>query len=257
MSGRTPWSREQLLVAFGLYCQIPFGKLHAANPTIKRFAECIGRTPSALAMKLANIASLDPAITETGRRGLPGASAADRALWYEMQEDWGRFALESEQAIETITSNLVDTTTIPEAGAHDHRGGEATVSTTTRIGQQFFRKAVLSAYDHRCCITGLSVPSLLIASHIIPWRDDEANRINPANGLALSALHDRAFDLGYITVDETMCVKVAHDDTKEDDPFYADSLLSYEGKQIRLPDKFHPGSQFLAYHRSHIFRGSI
>ena len=80
MTHGTPWTRDQLLVAFALYCRLPFGRLHARNPDIIEFANAIGRTPGALAMKLTNIASLDPAITSTGRRGLKGASTADRAI---------------------------------------------------------------------------------------------------------------------------------------------------------------------------------
>ena len=87
------WTRDQLLVAFALYCRLPFGRLHYRNPEIIKFAEAIGRTPSALAMKLTNIASLDDAITTTGRSGLRNASAADRAMWEEMHEDWERFAV--------------------------------------------------------------------------------------------------------------------------------------------------------------------
>ena len=67
---RKGWARQQLLVAFSLYCQMPFGKLHSRNPEIIKFAEHIGRTPSALAMKLTNIASLGPATTSTERKGL-------------------------------------------------------------------------------------------------------------------------------------------------------------------------------------------
>ena len=85
MGVRTGWTRQQLLVAFKLYCELPFGKLHFRNPEIVKFAALIGRTPSALAMKLTNIASLDPAITSTGRKGLKGAAAADRAMWAEME----------------------------------------------------------------------------------------------------------------------------------------------------------------------------
>lgn len=77
---RKNWTRQQLLVAFSLYCQMPFGKMHSRNPDIIKYAEYIGRTPSALAMKLTNIASLDPAITSTGRKGLKGASEADRKM---------------------------------------------------------------------------------------------------------------------------------------------------------------------------------
>lgn len=66
MAERLAWTRQQLLVAFSLYCQTPFGKLHSRNPEIIKYADLINRTPSALAMKLTNIASLDPAITSTG-----------------------------------------------------------------------------------------------------------------------------------------------------------------------------------------------
>jgi putative restriction endonuclease len=58
----------------------------------------------------------------------------------------------------------------------------------TRVNQDFFRAAVLAAYDGRCCITGLSVPKLLNASHIVPWSVDVKNRTNPRNGLCLNAL---------------------------------------------------------------------
>ena len=98
MSARPPWTRKQLMVALSLYCRLPFGKLDSRNPEIIRLAEVIGRTPGALAMKLVNIASLDDAITSTGRTGLTGASARDRAMWNEMQGDWDRFAEEAQQA---------------------------------------------------------------------------------------------------------------------------------------------------------------
>ena len=74
MTHGSPWTRDQLLVAFSLYCRLPFGRLHARNPEIIAIADAIGRTPGALAMKLTNIASLDPEITSTGRSGLTGAS---------------------------------------------------------------------------------------------------------------------------------------------------------------------------------------
>src|SRR5450830_1787031 len=98
------WTREQLLVAFNLYCQLPFGKFHSRNPDIIRLAALIDRTPSALAMKLVNIASLDPLITDTGRVGLKGSSKLDRAMWDEMQNDWNSFAIQSQ----TMVDNLVE-----------------------------------------------------------------------------------------------------------------------------------------------------
>ena len=62
------WTNEQLKLAFYLYCQLPFGKLHSKNPIIMKMASFLGRTSNALAMKLVNFASLDPAIRSEERR---------------------------------------------------------------------------------------------------------------------------------------------------------------------------------------------
>lgn len=42
MARGTVWVRDELLVAFGLYCRIPFGKLHHGNPDVIKLAECLG-----------------------------------------------------------------------------------------------------------------------------------------------------------------------------------------------------------------------
>ncbi len=256
MPARTGWTRQQLLVAFSLYCQMPFGKMHSRNPEIIKYAELIGRTPSALAMKLTNIASLDPAITSTGRKGLEGASATDKTMWEEMQADWGRFAVETQQALSFFggitkfeSETKADDTSASDE-AVDYTGSNKTLQTTTRIGQDFFRRAVLSAYDYRCCITGLAVPRLLVASHIVPWRVDAKNRLNPRNGLCLSMLHDKAFDVGIITISEDMTVHVSQKHATGADHFFKLALLAYDGKPIALPEKFRPHVDFLARHRN-------
>ncbi len=250
------WTRQELLIAFGIYCQTPFGKLHSRNPEIIKFAEQIGRTPSALAMKLTNIASLDPAITSTGRRGLSGASSADRKMWEEMQNDWEGFVLDSESAIRRITlkkDNL--TTNDPEKMiAEFYAETEKEIKTKARIGQSFFRRSVLSAYNYKCCISGLTVPKLLVASHIIPWRSDSTNRLNPRNGLSLSMLHDKAFDLGIITINDDMTIRVSDSHAKDGDHFFNTALKRYENKPIALPEKFVPDKAFLSYHRENIFQ---
>jgi len=250
------WTRQQLLVAFGLYCQLPFGKLHRGNPLIIEYAEKIGRSPSALALKLTNIASLDPAITSTGRSGMKNASAADRAMWSEMNADWESFALASAEALSAVgiepTGEADADSQVDELS--DYTAEDTIAQTKVRTGQGFFRRTVLSAYDFQCCITGLSVPSLLVASHIVPWRDDHANRLNPRNGLCLSALHDRAFDAGIITITKQMTVRVSSAYALEKDQFLHSALVGYEGSPIRLPEKFPPEPEFLDYHRTSIFK---
>lgn len=244
-------------MAFGLYCQMPFGKLHSRNPNIIKYAEQIGRTPSALAMKLTNIASLDPAITSTGRRGLSGASSADKRMWEEMQSDWESFVLESEAEMAKLFQENGDSDSLEpcDLNDEDYTGQNKEIKATARIGQSFFRRAVLSAYNYKCCITGLSEPKLLVASHIVPWRSDAPNRLNPKNGLSLSMLHDKAFDLGIITINDNMTIRVSDIENSLHDNFFQTAIKCYENKQITLPEKFAPLQEFLAYHRDHIFLG--
>lgn len=254
---RSRWTREQLLVAFALYCRLPFGQLHHRNPCIVNVAAAIGRTPSALAMKLVNIAALDPVVTSTGRRGLSGASAKDRAMWHEMEEDWASFAVACEQAL-AVAEGKEELLPGTEPGVEPEAqrdGRDRIALRKVRIGQRFFRTVLLSAYGGRCCISGLSVPDLLVASHIVPWREDVDNRANPRNGLLLSALHDSAFDQGWITVEDDLTVRVSKDMAGPTDPFLDRTIAAYSGRRIRLPEKFRPDGAFLAYHRQRVFRG--
>jgi len=254
MTTRKTWSREQLMIAFSLYCQMPFGKMHSKNPEIIKHSKLIDRTPSALAMKLTNIASLDPAITSTGRKGLQSASLLDQTMWAEMTNNWEAFTTEAEQVmarIDTLENNNGNVSGHIEPASYI--GQNKNIQTTARVGQNFFRKSVLSAYNNKCCISGLSVPKLLIASHIVPWSRDQANRLNPQNGLTLSILHDKAFDLGLITIDENMAVRVSKNIDVSNDYYFEESIRFFNGKSITLPEKFQPNAEFLEFHRVNIF----
>lgn len=111
---------------------------------------------------------------------------------------------------------------------------------------------VLTSYDHRCCITGTTVPGLLIASHIIPWVADKRNRMNPCNGLCLNALHDSAFDQGLITitVDYRLKLSLALQEVNASNLLF---FIPFEGKQILLPQRFLPSAEAVAYHNKYIF----
>jgi putative restriction endonuclease len=125
----------------------------------------------------------------------------------------------------------------------------------TRI-QSFFRAAVLISYEQRCAVTGIALPELLVASHIIPWSVSVDQRADPKNGLCLSALIDRAFDRGLLTFDEGHCVvlsKRLRDGMKSAE--FACSLLEIEGKKLRLPKRFPPADESLDYHRTRVFVG--
>jgi putative restriction endonuclease len=125
-----------------------------------------------------------------------------------------------------------------------------------RRGQHFFRQSILSAYGVRCCISGINIPHLLIASHIKPWRDcSDHDRLSPRNGLCLSKLHDAAFDAGLITLDDKLTVVLGQRlRSFFPQPALEQSFVPFEGKTIQLPNKLvEPDPAFLAYHRNDIF----
>jgi len=132
----------------------------------------------------------------------------------------------------------------------DKEGKDKTVSTKVRLGQDYFRKMILSNYDYKCCVTGLNIPQTLIASHIVGWADDKANRMNPENGLCLSATYDAAFDKHLISFDDNYRMIVS----KEIKEYYTSEVTkeyfdNFDGKQITLPERFCPSKKLLAKHR--------
>lgn len=260
-AARKPWSRNELLIAFDLYCRTQFGKMHSRNPEIIRLASLLGRTPDSLAMKLVNFASLDPSITNNGRVGLKGASKGDRAIWAEFNRDWESLAIESNLAVVALAQPIreADELSPPDdlASSGNYEGATKRVMTTIRMKQAFFRRAVLASYASRCCMSQLAEPKLLVASHIVPWGIDKSNRLNPRNGLCLSALHDRAFDLGLISVSDNFQVLVSKSLRKQfKNSLVASAFAAIENKPIHLPEKFQPEQEFLKWHRDNPFAGN-
>ncbi len=111
------WTRQHLLPTLHLYTQMPFGQLDARNVKVKQLARWLGRSPGSVSMKLNNLSSLDPVIVARGLRGLPGASALDRAVWAEFHANWGAMATEAEhEYVRLATLNgepLVEDLTCP------------------------------------------------------------------------------------------------------------------------------------------------
>lgn len=253
------WTREQVLVALNLYCQMPFGKMHSRNPEIIQVAKLIGRTSSALAMKLTNLASLDPQITESGRKGLSSCSNLDREVWAEFQENPEDIGFESQSIMDQLASEnsaieTLSSTAEAEALIPHYFSEYKTATVKVRVKQSFFRKAVLSSYENRCCMTGISDPRLLVASHIVPWKDDAQNRLNPSNGLCLSSLHDKAYDIGLLSVTPDFIIKVSPQlEDCADSPLAKEYLISMDGQTITLPKKFVPTRSLLERHYSEIF----
>lgn len=260
------WTREQLLVAMNLYCKLPFGQFHSKQPVIKQVAAKLGRTPSSLAMKLSNLASLDPVQHARGIKGLVGASEMDRQIWKEFHDNWNALGAYSEELFQRLfTKDEKSEAEIFEKGVEVKQSRtikqpegptERTTSVKVRRGQQFFRQTILNIYQHRCCVTGIAVPELLVASHILPWGKFPEERLNPQNGLCLSSIHDAAFDCGLISFDADLRLTLSRQLVNH---FPNEALLknfeTYRGKRILQTEKLsEPNREFLAYHRKELFR---
>lgn len=251
------WSREETILAFDLYCRTPFGKISQGNPEIIELANLLGRTPGSVGLKMHNLAHYDPELQKRNVIAMAHGSKLDGEIFAEFSKDWTNLSYQAQVIRARIQnkdiSEIVDLGDVEEIPIGNYR--EQMMK--ARVGQYFFRMAVMNSYNNRCCITGLERLDLLVASHIKPWKvsDEHTERTNPSNGLCLNALHDRAFDRGLITLDKDYRVIVSN--KLKDAEMDVDTrlwLMGYENRQIILPDKFQPGKDFIEYHNDVIFQ---
>lgn len=253
--GQKLWTREELILAINLYCKTPFGKLDARNPSVVSLANLIGRTSNSVALKLVNFASLDPTLKARGIKGASNASKLDKEIWDEFFNNWDILPFESELLLAKFQKISIEKLNdLPEYELpKDGKTREQIVK--VRVNQSFFRKSILAAYNNTCCITGLQQSEFLIAGHIKPWSVDEKNRLNPSNGIAINALHDKAFETGLLTITPDYNIKISSLLFKEKKkPMIEEYFLQYDKKAIYLPTRFLPNIEFLEYHNAFRFR---
>lgn len=252
---RDNWNREQLIVALNLYWKIPYNKISgSSNSEIKKLAPIIDRTPAALAYILMNFTSLDAEKQKIGNKGKSAASSSDKEIWNEYFGQWEKLALDSSAILSTIQNKPIEEILElePELKFADGREKERLVR--TRVNQTDFRQRILASYNERCSITGISITSLLVASHIIPWSKNTKERLNPKNGICLNNIHDKAFDKGLITITSDFKVKLSDAILeKRKEKNIQKYFLEYENQPIVLPDRFSPSIEFLEYHHQNIF----
>lgn len=246
-----PWTREQIILAFDLYCRIPFSKTKATNPTVRRLALLLRRTPASVARKLGNFGAFDPNLARQNISGLTHGSKLDKQVWDEFHKDWSKLVEVAHYLRCQIGENEASTMDqiIPPTGPTTRL---ATVE--QRIHQSFFRDAVLSSYDMRCCITSLPIIECLTASHIIPWSINEHRSTDPTNGLCLSATFDRLFDRGLLTIDGNLSIVIHHSLRESQDDAITSLVALRHGCKIKLPKRFAPDLECLKWHRENIFK---
>jgi putative restriction endonuclease len=253
-AGQRLWTREELILAINLYCKLPFGKLHSRNPDVIQLAGLIGRTPSAVAFKLVNFASLDPSLQARNIKGASNTGKLDAIIWNEFFQNWEDRAFESEKLLARSKSIPLEKVIDLKEEELPKEGKTRQAMVKVRVNQNFFRKAVLAAYNDTCCITGIRQRELLVAGHIRPWGLDEANRMNPRNGLAMNPLHDKAFENGLLTITPDYRIRISSELLKQKEEYVRSYFQQYEGKEIVLPTRFLPQTEFLKYHNEERFR---
>ncbi|MFL9844178.1 HNH endonuclease [Flavobacterium rhizosphaerae] len=250
------WIREEYILAFNLYLKIEFGKTHTGNPKIIELAELIGRTPASIVMRLGNFASIDPYHQNRGVGGLKNAGVQTQLIWDEFFNNQEELVFLSEQILaekehQTIEQKYNDVLW----DLKDLKGETKIRAIKTRVNQSFFRQMVLTNYKSKCGLTGIDVPDLLFASHIKPWATDEKERLNPENGICLSALYDRAFDKGYLAFDDNYKVLISQSlKSNIDKEYYPKYFAPIENKSLPREIKYPPKKEFLEFHRDVIFK---
>jgi putative restriction endonuclease len=250
------WARDELILALNLYLKLPFGKLHSSNPEIIHLAQIIARTAGSVAMRLSNFASVDPYHQQRGIGGLPGGKRQVEPIWNEFINNKDELLFESERILAekenvTLENKFAEILNGTEFLKGEYKNREV----KTRVNQNVLRQIVLANYDNKCAITGIDIPELLIASHIIPWSKNENERLNPENGICLSPLYDRAFDKGYIGISDKyeilLCSELKKKTKKE---YYLNHFDLLIGAKIAVPKKYLPKKEFLGFHMDVVFR---
>lgn len=157
------------------------------------------------------------------------------------------------KAVKKIKLNKLDGFLPDDIDVTTKEGKEILSMAKQRVGQDHFRKWILEIYRGKCCVTGLDIAEILRASHIVAWSVDKNNRMNPSNGLCLSATYDAAFDRHLITFDDdyrmVLSKSLRDHCTAEVHKKY---FLDFEGKRIMLPIKFVPDKILLEKHRNNL-----
>jgi putative restriction endonuclease len=246
------WTREELILALDLYFRLPFGRLNRSTPEVIELANLIKRTNNSVALRLVNFAACDPVIINSGRTGMPGGLSICKPIWDEYIGRKEELFYDAQQ----IKANLLHSSIENLVGIteNDLVGKDKKAFVKQRVNQDAFRSMILNLYEKRCALTGINIPALLVASHIIPWADNVHERLNPQNGICLSNMYDKAFDRGLISFlnDGTVIFsqRLKSNIGKE---YYDKYFLPIESAKLTIPRKYHPNELFLEWHRDTIF----
>lgn len=256
MAKRRNWTQDELIVVFNLYLNLPFGKMYSRTPEVIEMANLIGRTPSAIAMRLVNFASVDPFHQNRGVKGLEGGKKQCKPIFEKYINNKENLMFESEKILARFEGREIEKKYKDDLfDITQYEGATKERVIKTRVNQNLFRRIILSSYNSKCAISEIDIPTLLVASHIKPWAVDEANRLNPSNGICLNNLYDKVFEKGLIGIDCNYTIIFSEQLKSEHKKEYFKKYFKpIEEKKIALPSRFIPETSFLEYHLEHYFQ---
>ena len=106
--GHKDWTRDEHIMAFNLYCKIPFGRQHSRAPEVIALAKLLGRSPNSVALKLNNFSRLDPELQARGIKGMAHGAKGEIEVWREFDDDPESLAFESERLLARYTGKPLE-----------------------------------------------------------------------------------------------------------------------------------------------------
>jgi len=280
------WNEAESILAFLLLVYLDPARLGGTKDTrpqhiaVVALASITGRSENAVVMKVQN----QRYVLTNGARGLAGKSARDR----DVVESYAHHLDDLWVAVETMRLALpglpgllralgyglgeasagdleapLDEIVRRSAIAQPEGGTSVRREVLARRGQRPFRERVIANYQDQCAVcvlrpaTPRSASLFLRAGHIRPWAvANDHQRLDPANGLSLCVVHDRAFEGGLFTLTDALMVVVAPRAAELfKDKASAGKVLDGLRSKIEpsRKDFEKPGADYLAFHRETIF----
>lgn len=252
------WTRDEFIVTFNLYLTIEYKKISDQNPDVIKLANLINRTPGSISIRLANFASVDPYHQQRGAGGLKNGGKEIQSIWNEFYDNREELLFQSEEILAQKESTSIENKYAEILfDLKDLKGETVIREIKARVNQCVFRKMVLRNYSTKCAITGIDIPELLLASHIVPWSKNENERLNIENGICFSALYDKAFDKGLIGINTNHEIIFSDTLKKKKETEFFNRYFSSIANQKIISAQIAPRKDFLQYHLDTIFNKQI
>lgn len=261
------WDENEITLCLGLYYLYSSGMVSYKKGVIK-LGNLLGRSEGSVKLKLGNISNCDNPL-----KGLPNINKLDLIVFKKYGNnldnlflDIGKILsmeayrnrdasilLDNNPYSDLYDTNLPDHDCLRDSSLADYSAEDKEGFVRVREKQWAFRMSLLSNYGRTCCVSGIVMPQLLVASHIVPWAADKTKRLDPSNGLLLNAMLDRAFDQGLITFHPEKRSLIISDRIKDEKTL--GYLSSYDGHVLTLPKHSNaiPSKENLEYHNDVIF----